>query len=334
MTIRVSVVVPTYKRLALLRRCLAALGAQDFDRSAYEIVVVDDAACAATRRLVEGWGARNAGVGDHSERMLALPPVRYIPTSGACGPAAARNAGWRAARGEIVAFTDDDCIPATTWLRCGVAAFVDGVVGVSGQVIVPLSATPTDYEHTSAALERSEFVTANCFYRRSALARIGGFDERFTVPWREDSDLFFTLLEHKSRLVYAPEAVVVHPVRPAAWGISLAQQHKSMFNALLYKKHPTLYRQRLPPVTPWHYYGIVSALITASGALASGRRRLALGAAAVWVLMTGRFCARRLQRTARTPRHVAEMVVTSALIPPLAIFWRIVGALKFRVVFF
>lgn len=325
MTIRVSVVVPTYRRPALLRRCLAALCAQDFDPATYEIIVVDDAPCATTRELVERWPAARHG--------QTLPHLRYIATTGARGPAAARNTGWRIARGTIIAFTDDDCIPEPSWLQSGEAAFVDDVVGVSGQVRVPLSDTPTDYEYTSAALERCEFVTANCFYRRAALIATGGFDERFTIPWREDSDLFFTLLEQQSRLVYAPAAVVVHPVRPARWGVSLPEQYKSMFNALLYKKHPALYRRRLPPVTPWHYYGIVLALFTAVGATAGGRQRIALAAAAVWMILTGRFCVRRLHRTARTPRHVAEMIVTSALIPPLSVFWRLRGAFKFRVLF-
>ena len=56
-------------------------------------------------------------------------------------------------------------------------------------------------------------------------------------------------------------------------------------------------------------------------------------AAAVWLVLTGRFCARRLRGTSHAPRHVAEMVVTSALIPPLCVFWRLFGALKHRVVF-
>jgi hypothetical protein len=52
----------------------------------------------------------------------------------------------------------------------------------------------------------------------------------------------------------------------------------------------------------------------------------------VWVGLTGRFCARRLRGTSRAPGHVAEMVVTSALIPPLAVFWRVRGAVRFGVV--
>src|SRR5579885_3363773 len=208
---RASIVVPTYRRPELLDRCLAALAVQDIDAAAYEIIVADDAASGATRRQVEGWAARSPA------------PVRYIPVTDTQGPAGARNAGWRSARGEIIAFTDDDCLPHPRWLAAGVAAFTEGVDAATGRVVVPLPEDPTDYERNEAGLEIGQFVTANCFVRRAALGAIGGFDERFTAAWREDSDLHFNLLRAGRRIVPAPEAVVVHPVRPAPWGISLRQ---------------------------------------------------------------------------------------------------------------
>jgi GT2 family glycosyltransferase len=248
-------------------------------------------------------------------------------------PAAARNAGWRAAVGEAIAFTDDDCMPRPDWLRAGLAAMRDGIDGASGRVVVPLPDDPTDYELDAAGLERGEFVTANCFYRREALERVGGFDERFTAPWREDSDLYFTLLEQGASFVEAPQAVVVHPVRPAGWGISLKQQRKSFFNALLYKKHPRLYRERIQATAPIRYYAATTAILSAAAAVASGRRGPALLAGGVWAFLVARFCQERLARTSRAPGHVAEMAVTSALIPTAAVYWRLRGALSFRVGF-
>src|SRR5437588_7342860 len=115
---RVSVVVPTCKRPELLTRCLDALLAQDFDAEDYEIIIVDDANCAGTQQLVM-LRAEKARLQGHV--------VSYIPITSSCshGPAAARNAGWRAAQGEIIAFTDDDCIPDRQWLEAGVAAMVE-----------------------------------------------------------------------------------------------------------------------------------------------------------------------------------------------------------------
>jgi glycosyltransferase involved in cell wall biosynthesis len=329
MTVRVSVVVPTYKRNDLLDRCLAALAAQAHPPDAYEIIVADDAASCETERLVASWAAR------------APCPLRYIPVTASRGPAAARNRGWSAARGGIIAFTDDDCVPEPGWLRAGVAPFgcpMDRdagrkVAAVFGRIVVPLPPRPTDHERDTAGLETAEHATANCFYRRDILRAVGGFDERFVAAWREDSDLAFTILERHARIVRAPEAVVVHPVRAAQWGSSIGQQHKSMYNALLCKKHPALYRARVQPSPPWHYYGILGALLAALAGGIGGNRPVALLGGGAWLAMTGRFCAHRLRGAARTPTHMAEMAVTSAVIPPLSIYWRLRGAFKYRVIF-
>jgi glycosyltransferase involved in cell wall biosynthesis len=321
---RVSVVVPTYRRPHLLARCLTALAAQDFSPSGYEVVIADDAASGETRLQVE-------------EVARGAPPaVVYAPVTAAHGPAAARNVGWRRARGEVVAFTDDDCVPDPGWLAAGVAALEadPAVDAVSGQVVVPLPPDPTDYERDAAGLATAEFVTANCFCRRAALATVGGFDERFRTAWREDSDLQFTLLEAGANIVKAPAAVVVHPLRPAPWGVSLRQQRKVFYDALLYKKHPALYRQRIRRRPRWDYYATVASFGAAAGLGAAGLALPALAAAGVWAALTGHFAARRLRGVARTPSHVTEMVATSALIPALASFWRLYGAATFRVPFF
>ncbi len=322
MTPRVSVVIPTCRRPDLLARCLAALAAQSLPSDQFEAIVVDDAASEETRRQVEAWSAGE-------ER----PATRYRTTAGARGPAAARNLGWRTARGEIVAFTDDDCIPAPDWLESGLAAMADDTIAASGRIVMPLPPCPTDYERDAAGLARSEFVTANCFCRRSALAMAGGFDERFRAAWREDSDLQFRLLDRGARIVAAPAAVVAHPARPAAWGVSLRQQRKSQYNALLYKKHPARYRERIQSRPPLRYYATVGALALTMLGAATRRPRLAFAGATAWAGLTVRFAAARLQGTSRAPAHVAEMIVTSMLIPPVAIFWRLVGAVRFKVLF-
>lgn len=320
----VSVVIPTCGRGALLERCLRAVGAQDIPADMYEVIVVDDSADGSAAEVVE-----------RTARMASVP-VRCVRSGARTGPARARNVGWRAAKGAIIAFTDDDCVPSPRWLRGGLSAMVasGGADGAYGPIMVPLSDEPTDYERDAAGLEQAEFATANCFYRRHALEEVGGFDERFTAAWREDSDLFLELLERGRRLGFARDALVIHPVRPATWGVSLSQQRKSMFNALLYKKHPILYRERVQPSPPWIYYAIVGTLAAALIAAAFARGSLTIVMLGAWALLTASFCARRLRGTSRARGHVAEMIVTSVLIPPLAVFWRLRGAMRFRVVFF
>lgn len=324
--ILVSVVVPTCGRPELLSRCLAALILQRCDATRFEIIVVDDRPSDKTRSVVLDWAAHAARRG---------PLVSYIPSPGPHGPAAARNIGWRAARGSIIAFTDDDTVARTTWLAEGVRAFGDaGIDAVWGRIMMPLHHMPTDYEFDARGLERAEFVTANCFCRKSALEKVGGFDERFRFAWREDADLYFNLLDIDARVRHVPDAVIVHPIRPAKWGVSLSQQKKILFDALLYKKHPELYRQKIRARPRWDYYLIVLALLGGIGALLAGQFVAAAAAATLWLALTARFCVQRLRPTIKTPAHIGEVVVTSMLIPPLAVFWRMVGAFKFRTALF
>lgn len=318
-----AVIVPTCRRPQLLRRCLTALCAQTLPHDRYEIIVVDDGLDADTRREVASYA------------RTAHPRIRYLMTPRPrSGPAVARNIGWRATQSAIIAFTDDDCEPSTDWLKAGFTVFNDPeVFGAWGRIIVPLSADPTDYERNTAGLERAPCATANCFYRKSALEAVGGFDERFTAAWREDSDLQFALLERNHTIVSVPDAVVVHPVRPAPWGISIRQQRNNLFNALLFKKHPVLYRRLIQPSPPWAYYVNVTALFVGALGLSMEWPWLLGSSLAVWAAGVARFCAMRLRRTSRRMWHILEMLVTSAIIPPAAVYWRLQGAVKYRVAF-
>jgi len=320
----VSIVVPTCNRPDLLNRCLEALMSQRFDTACYEIIVVDDGPNLDTRFTVSRWTARALGRG---------PIVGYVATNGTHGPAAARNVGWRAARGEIIAFTDDDTIPDCDWLRNGVRAFIGKAHAAWGRIIMPMPARPTDFQLDAKGLERAEFATANCFCLRRVLETVNGFDERFHMPWREDADLYFRLLHYDAHVVYIPDAVVVHPVRKAPWGVSVLQQKKVFFDALLFKKHPALYREKIRRSPRWDYYAIVAFLLVFLAGLALHWPIVSIAAATSWLFLTGRFCFKRLRHTSRSPFHVVEMIVTSAIIPPLSVFWRCAGAIRFRVRF-
>lgn len=333
-TLKISVVVPTYRRPDLLERCLTALLAQDLPPDAYEIVVADDGPSSDTAELVS--------------RMTRVqgPALLYVPVTATQGPAGARNAGWRTARADLIAFTDDDTQPDPGWLSAGLRAFahaaspegsreLGGVLlaAVTGQVVMPLPDEPTDYEIDASGLVRAEFVTANCFVTRWALEEVGGFDERFTLAWREDSDLHFSLISRGYAIRKAMDAIVLHPVRPAPPGVSVRQQRKVVFDALLYRKWPRLYRERIRKTPPWDYFIIVASLLVLLAALLADQGGVAVLAFVVWAVFTLRFCARRLSNTTRRPGHVLEMFVTSMLIPPLAVFWRLVGAWRFRTPF-
>lgn len=320
----VSVVVPTYRRPQLLARCLEALRAQTLAPERYEILVADDGPDDDVRHVVKRFS-----------RIADAPAIHYLAIRRTQGPAAARNAAWQRACAPLIAFTDDDTVPDPDWLAAGCAAMssVPHAAAAAGWIEVPLDARPTDYERDASGLAHAEFATANCFVRRAALVRVQGFDERFTRAWREDADLMFRLRQCAGPIIRAPRARVLHPVRPAYWGVSVSQQAKVMFDVLLYKKAPRLYRRHIRRTPPWLYYAACGALLGSIAAALAGDWWLAGTCLAVWLGLTARFSWQRLRQTSHAPAHVAEMIVTSMLIPPVSLYWRLRGAWRFRTLF-
>lgn len=315
----VSVVVPTYSRPDLLERCLDAVMAQTLPHTSYEVIVCDDGPSAAVDELVRRKAAETP----------AAPALRYCAVHATQGPAGARNAGWRMAAAPLIAFTDDDTVPAADWLVKGLEAMEGGAAAASGRIVMPLPEHATDYQRDAARLQQAEFATANCFVRVDVLQAVGGFDERYTLAWREDSDLHFALLERGMDVIRADGAVVLHPLREASFAAGIGSQRKVMFDVLLYRKYPRLYRQRIRAHRPWLYLAITGSLLIAAAAFLTGWRGLALAGALCWAALSLLLFFRRLEGSAATPRNVAELLLTSAVIPPLSIYWRLRGARRF-----
>jgi glycosyltransferase involved in cell wall biosynthesis len=323
MSVKVSIIVPTYKRAALLKRCVEALVSQDFPENEYEIIIVTDGLDEETNNMM----TESAFFDFFSNIFCYSLPFKK-------GPAAARNAGWRIAKGQLILFTDDDCIPASNWIKNFYNAFEfygQPSIALTGKVIVPLSPEPTDFELNTANLESAEFVTANCACTKSSLELVNGFDEAFTMAWREDSDLEFQLLKEEIPIKKIEEAVVVHPARKAAWGVSLKEQRKSMFNALLFKKHPQLYKEKISSPTLRTYYLMILFLITFFYEWYQQNKIIAFISLFAWAFLMISFIVKRLTNASRSFKHVSEMVATSLLIPFVSVFWNLYGAIKFKV---
>jgi GT2 family glycosyltransferase len=260
--------------------------------------------------------------------LLSLPEKK--------GPAAARNMGWKAARAELVLFTDDDCLPGRNWVDAYYNAWraqQKEIIAFTGQIIVPRSATPTDYEKNISQLETAAFLTANCACSKQALIMVNGFDETFFMAWREDSDLEFKLISQHTPIHFIQQAVVIHPVREAGWGVSLKEQRKSMFNALLFKKYPDLYRAKISSQPLWNYYAMILLFVIALLAAFLQNPLVTLIALFGWLLLEISFIKKRLTGTRRSPAHVLEMIITSLLIPFLSVYWTIYGSVKFKTYF-
>ena len=327
---RISVVMPTFRRPLLLLRCLNALLAQTLPAAAFEIVVVDDGRTEDARAACESVAREAARRGG--------PAIRYLRPEGQAGPAAARNVGWRAAAGRLIAFTDDDTLPDPDWLRAGDAAMtVPGRMAAWGYVRVPVPAALTDNARNTANMENGVFLTANAFVMREALEAVGGFDERYRRAWREDTDLYFALLArygHEGAVVPAPAARVVHPVREARFLVSLGQQANMAFDALLFKKYPALYDRHVGMRHPPLDYSIIVAA-TIAGVVALPFWGLAAGV--LWAIALRfilKLALRRQRGLSKAPRQVADVLLSSFAIPYLSLYWRAVGALRWRVAFY
>src|SRR3954464_9281057 len=235
---RSSVVVPTIGRpsLDLLLEVLAAAAGP---RPA-ELILVDDRPPGSPRR---------------PERP-GLPPVRVVRTGGG-GPARARNLGWRSARTEWIAVLDDEVVPDPDGYERLDEDLVDlgpDVAGSQGRVRVPLpeGRRPTDWERGTAGLATSSWITADLAYRRAApgrggggagRARPGGFAERFSRAFREDSDLALRVLDTGARLVRG-QRWITHPVRPVDRWISLRVQAGNADDVLMRWLHGPGWRMR------------------------------------------------------------------------------------------
>lgn len=255
------------------------------------------------------------------------------------GPAAARNAGWRAAApAPWVAFLDDDVRVGPGWrdeLVADLARQPARVAGVQGTIVVPLppDRRPTDTERGTAALATARWITADMAYRRGALTAAGGFDERFPRAFREDADLALRLLD-AGWLLRTGTRVTTHPVRPASRWASLRAQAGNADDVLMSRVHGRGWYRRAAAEPGRRRGHLVTSTALASAVLAAGASRVAagrgtgrphrvlLGASAVagagWLASTAEFTAARVRPGPRTRGEIAAMAVTSALIPPLA----------------
>ena len=201
-TPKISVIIPTYNSINLISGCLQALEEQTIPRDQFEIIVVDDGSIDHSMEIIKSF----KGV-----RCVSIPHG---------GPAAARNAGAREALGEIIAFTDSDCIPAHRWLEKITAPFENkDVIGAKGvyrtsQKRIVSRFVQLEYQfkyERMARLPLIDFIdTYSAAYRRDLFLENGGFDTTFTLPSVEDQELSFRLAQKGYLMVFAPTAEVYH----------------------------------------------------------------------------------------------------------------------------
>ncbi|MGQ0809786.1 MAG: glycosyltransferase family 2 protein [Nitrospiraceae bacterium] len=234
---KVSVVVPVRNAERTLPVCMAALA--QLNPRPFEILLVENGSTDAGPALMREFCATHPSAG-----------IRMVEEKRR-GASAARNAGIRAATGEVVAFTDADCAPAPDWLERLLQPFDASNIGaVAGRVV---SGPGSSVKETFSALYTLRlsnepalhqkwtpwsggYPTANLAVRRKMLEKLGGFDEQVTI-YGEDFDLCARVYLQGASLVYKPEAVVAHHHRTTLRGIVRQAFGFGRSHAYLMRRH-------------------------------------------------------------------------------------------------
>ena len=224
-----SIIIPTFNGAARIGHCLDALLPQTSGKE-IEILVVDDGSTDQTATVVGGY-----------------PGVRLITQTNA-GPASARNRGAQEARGRILLFTDDDCVPMPNWLEAMLDCFGDAeVVGAKGvyrthQRSLAARFVQIEYEdkyRLMAGQLTIDFVdTYSAGFIRDRFLEMNGYDTSFPVACAEDIELSYRMSSRGWKMKFVPGAIVYH-THPATLSSYLRKKYKFAFwRMLAVRKNP------------------------------------------------------------------------------------------------
>jgi len=229
----VSVIVPAYNAAATIRDCLDSILAVTSPAENFELIVVDNASTDQTNDILQSFG----------RRIKILHETKR-------GPAAARNQGLRNAAGQIIAFTDADCIVEKQWLQKLIEPLNDGSVGAVGGRILsrqpcnPIEKFGEDIHDHSKAIEvyRPPYViTMNWASRLSLLKELNFFDEDLLRG--EDVDLSYRILQKGLRFLFQPDAVIYHRNESNYRGLSHEGFLHGYYAIQVLKKHESFLKQ-------------------------------------------------------------------------------------------
>ncbi|MBN1869033.1 MAG: glycosyltransferase [Candidatus Omnitrophica bacterium] len=248
----ISVIIPAYNCAQKIEKCINALLDQDYPKDRFEIIVVDNNSKDGTAEAIKKY------------------PVKYLLQDKIQTSYASRNKGIEDAKGDIIAFTDSDCVPLQSWLSEGIKGFSEEHVGcVAGGIQAD---TPQNYieeflanKNTLAqsATMNNVFLpypqTANAFYRAVVFNEIGLFEEKWVTGG--DADLAWRMqLQTPYKIKYMQEAIVLHKHRSTLKSMFAQKMKWGIGRTNLYRKYKDKMKGRRIKETWWDLQTLLSLL--------------------------------------------------------------------------
>lgn len=240
----ISIIIPTCNRETLISKTLDYLDNQNLSKKLYEVLVIDDGSVDETERIAR-------------DRVHKCS-VRYFKKMRE-GPGAARNFGIKHVKGDIIAFTDDDCIIPPDWLKNIYDSFINNpdIAGVEGKTITFINEIHPLSHQVINDKPDGIFPTCNMVYKKQILEELGGFYSKFKHPHNEDIDLAWNVLKY-GEILFNDSIIITHPVyrknifKKLLWTCYLSDEF------ILFNRHIELYK-KLRGKNPWvfiyfHFY--------------------------------------------------------------------------------
>lgn len=249
----VSIIIPVKNRPKDIEECIISLISLDYPKERLEIIVVDDGSTDSTREVIKSF------------------PIKAIHLSKSIGASACRNLAAKEAKGELLAFTDSDCVVHPHWLKDLSPFFYDERIGIIGgyvsnyyhqtlldryeQVRSSLNMGSSPFRVENGHSSTAYVPSCNLIIRKKAFIEVGGFQENLHVG--EDVDLCWRTQKSGHHLLYLPKGEVKHKHRHDLWQMLRRRFDYGTSEALLYLRHKEKRKRLFLPTLYSIFYGFI-----------------------------------------------------------------------------
>ena len=225
-----SIVIPAYNSVKLLSRCLEALEKQSAPKAEFEVTVADDGSTDETLEMLSQFKAQT----ELNLQWTSIPNY---------GPGNARNAGVAKSAGSWIGFIDADVIPGPDWVKNAIQLIQQkpDAGAFEGRTEVTQRNLATPFTHQTENTDGGRYPTCNLLVRRN----LANFHPAYLIPFREDTDLAFSILASGYSIIFAPELIVEHPPLSSSYSRPLVLARRYYYDGLLARRFPSRYQLEL-----------------------------------------------------------------------------------------